>query len=159
MLHVHWNISRQYGLRTTQAQWKHQPEPITETERVKILWDFEIRTDHHIPARRPDIIIVDKEKKETTIIDVAVPDDMNIEQKEREKISKYQDLRLEIQKLWNTRAKVVPIVIGALGVTTNNLKHYLEEIPGDHHISSLLKAALLGSAYILRKTLNLPESW
>ena len=37
-----------------------KPEAAIETEEVKILWDFEIRTHHRIPARRPDIVVLDK---------------------------------------------------------------------------------------------------
>ena len=104
-------------------------------------------------------MITDKINKKTLVVDIAIPDDRNIREKEREKIEKYQDLRLEIQRLWNTKAEVIPIVIGALGAHTPKLKTYLDIIPGQHHIPALTKAALLGSAHILRRTLDLPESW
>jgi hypothetical protein len=156
---LHKNICDDFGIPTTKRYWMHEPTAVTETEDVKILWDFEIQTDHHITARRPDIIVVDKKKKETLIIDVAVPEDRNICDKEKEKITKYQDLRLEIKKLWNTKAKVVPVVIGSLGAHTSKLNEYIHQIPGTHHLPSLVKAALLGSAHILRKVLDLPESW
>ena len=48
------------------------------------------------------------------IIDVAVPGDARAEQKEKEKIDKYQDLAKELRKLWKVKTRVVPIVIGAL---------------------------------------------
>ena len=126
---------------------------------MKILWNFEIQTDHYIPAKIPNIIIRDKSRKKTTIIDIAVPEDRNIQQKEKEKIDKYQDLRLEVKRLWNCQAEVVPVVVGALGSTTPKLKRYLSSIPGEHRIPQLTKAALLGSAHILRRILDLPESW
>ena len=44
-----------------------QPESIWENEMLKILWDFEIQTDHLIPARRPDLGLINKKKKELTI--------------------------------------------------------------------------------------------
>jgi hypothetical protein len=50
---------------------------VTETEEVKILWVFEIRTDRVIPARRPDIVVLDKEEWKLTVKDVAVPSDAN----------------------------------------------------------------------------------
>ena len=56
--------------------WLHKPQSVIETEKVKILWNFEIRTDHIIPARRPDdMVVIDKETKTATIIDVAVAAD------------------------------------------------------------------------------------
>ena len=43
-------------------------------ETHKILWDFEIEADHLISARRPDLMIVNKEKKTTCrIVDFAIP--------------------------------------------------------------------------------------
>ena len=96
---IHRPICNEYGIPVEDQYWKHMPLAVTETDQVKILWDMEIRTDHHIQCRRPDIVITDKIKKKTMIIDIAIPDDRNIQMKEQEKISKYQDLRLEVQKL------------------------------------------------------------
>lgn len=132
---------------------------VTENVKVKILWDFEIRTDRRIQCRRPDIITIDKEKGEALIVDIAIPEDRNLMTKEREKIDKYQDLRLEIQRLWNVRTRVIPVVIGAMGAHTDKLSGYLDTIPGTHRKAELIKAALLGSAHILRRILDLPESW
>ena len=42
-------------------------ESVLENEKHKILWDFEIQTDHLILARRPDLVIVNKKKKKRTI--------------------------------------------------------------------------------------------
>lgn len=64
---------------------------------------------------------------------------------------KYQDLRLEVQKIWNVNAKVVPLVGGALGAITNNLESYLGHILGNHEVRPLVKKTLLGSANILRQ--------
>ena len=155
---LHHGICKQHNIQTAERTWMHQPEAVTETEEVKILWDFEIRTDRIITARRPDIVVIDKATRTATIIDVAVPNDHNIKAKEQEKVEKYQDLRLEIQRLWNVKAQVVPVVIGALGSTTSDLPKHLEKIPGRHRPAALVKAALLGSSHILRKTLDLPES-
>ena len=156
---VHRSICEVYNIKVARQPWHHVPEPVVETDNVKILWDFEIRTDRRITARRPDIVIIDKKKKTGLIIDIAVPEDRNISHKEKEKIEKYQDLRLEIKKLWNVKTNVVPVVIGALGAHTGRLNEYLDQIPGKHNLPQLVKAALLGSAHILRRTLDLPESW
>jgi hypothetical protein len=55
----------------------------------------------------------------TTIIDMAILADRNIKDKETEKVTKYQDLIIEIQKLWNVKAKLVPVV-GESGVVWEN---------------------------------------
>ena len=41
----------------------HNPAPVLENDMHKLLWDFNIQTDHLIPARRPDLIIINKKKE------------------------------------------------------------------------------------------------
>ena len=125
---------------------------------LKVLWDFEVRTDRIVTARRPDLIVVDKQEKTAKIIDVAVPLDKNVRAKEEEKVQKYQDLKLEIQRLWNVKAEVIPVVIGALGAVSTNLENHLQRIPGGHDMRKLIKQGVLGSAHILRRVLDLPGS-
>ena len=79
-----------------------KPDPVIENENVKVLWDFDIQTDKPIAARRPDIVVHNKQSGETHLIDIAVPGDHNVKDKEVEKIQKYEDLRLEIERLWKT---------------------------------------------------------
>ena len=45
--------------------------------------------------------------------DVAIPGDRNVIKKEAEKILKYKDLTTEIQCIWNVKAKVMPVILGA----------------------------------------------
>ena len=62
------------------------------------------------------------------IIDVAYPSDVNVAKKEYEKVSKYGGLRVEVAIRWNLEAKVVPIVVGSLGMVSNNMVGILEEV-------------------------------
>ena len=73
------------------------------------MWDFSIQTDHVIEARRPDLVVVDKERN-CKITDFAVPGDSRIEEKEKDKIGKYQELGRELQKIWNVKVKIIPLV-------------------------------------------------
>ena len=58
-----------------------------QNEEVKILWDFKIQTDKHLAYNIPDLTEV--EKKQMSLIDVAITGDSRIDQKEVEKIIKY----------------------------------------------------------------------
>ena len=69
-----------------------------ESENSKILWDFTVQCDRKIEARRPDIVFIDKNEKEVVIIEVAIPGDDGVKDKELEKLEKYQLLKMKLQK-------------------------------------------------------------
>ena len=81
------------------------------------MWNFSIQTDHVIEARRSDLVIVDKKERSCKIIDFPIPGDSRIEEKEKDKIEKYQDLGRELQNIWNVKVKIIPLVVGSLGAT------------------------------------------
>ena len=72
------------------------------------MWGFSIQIDHVIEARRPDLVVVDKKERSCKIIDFAFPGDGRIEEKEKDKIEKYQDLGRELEKIWNVKMKIIP---------------------------------------------------
>ena len=113
---IHRELCKECGVECSDKWYEHSPKSIEENEEVKLLWDFTIQTDREIHHRTPDIVIQKKkEVKETIIVDIAVPGDGNVRQKETEKYEKYQDLAREIKRIWKSRTKVVPVVVGALG--------------------------------------------
>ena len=75
--------------------------------------------------------------------------------KELEKMIKYQDMRLQVQKLWNVKAIAIPVVVGAFGTVSEELENRLKTIRISIVISCLQKAALLATAFILRKVLGI----
>ena len=85
--------------------------------KVTILWNQQVQTDRTIPNNKPDIIIRDNEKGPCVLIDVAISGERNVIKKEAEKILKYKykDLTIEIQRMWNVKTKVIPVIIGATG--------------------------------------------
>ena len=75
-----------------------------------ILWNQQVRTDTTIHNNKPDVIISNdlKKKKETRVlVDVAIPGDRNVMEKEAENILKYKDIIIEIQLMWNVKATVL----------------------------------------------------
>ena len=153
--HVHWHLCRIKGFDTNEKWYLHQPEKVLENEHTKILWDFNVQTDRYIEHRRPDIILIDKESRECSVIDVAIPGDHNIDNKEVEKITKYSDIIIEIQKMWNVKATCIPIVVGALGSVPKKLTYFLDQLKIKYDIGTIQKTAILGSAHILRKVLSI----
>ena len=124
--------------------------------KIIIMWDFTVPCDRKIKARRPDIVFVDKKEREVVIIDVAIPGDDRVKDKELEKVEKYQLLKDEIAKVWQMRKViVVPVVIGAIGAVSVNFKEYMRRIGVKVRWEVIQKTALLGTAKILRKVLSL----
>ena len=137
----------------------HNPAPVLENATHKLLWDFNIQTDHLIPARRPDLIIINKQKKKKKkrtckIVDFAVPADHRIKLKEYEKRDKYLDLARELRKLWNMQVTIIPIVIGAFGTVTKRLLKGLEDLEVCGRVLTIQTTALLRTARILRRILE-----
>jgi hypothetical protein len=87
------------------------------------------------------------------LIDVTISGDRNVIKKEAERILKYKDLTIEIQRMWNVKTKVIPVIIGATGTISKSFRKYGSNIPGKHEVKELQKTAVLGTAHILRKVL------
>jgi hypothetical protein len=61
---------------------------------------------------------------------------------------------IELQRMWNAKTKVVPVITRATGTIPNSFRKYLSSIPGKHSIMELQKTAILGTAHILQKELR-----
>ena len=118
------------------------------------MWDFSIQTDHVIEAPRPDLVVVDKERS-CKIIDFAVLGDSRIEDKEKNKIEKYQGLGRELQKTWYVKVKIIPLVEGSLGTIPQQFGNRLKQIGITVETAQVQKTDLLGKARILRKVLEI----
>ena len=116
-----------------------------------------IQCDHIIEARRPDIVVVEKDSNKAIIVDIASPWDHRVYEKESEKVEKDQDLKREIRKLWGTRrVEVILVVVDALSAVSKRLNTWLDNLGITINMGLLQKTALLGTARILGKVL---ESW
>ena len=141
----------------TEKWYEHVPEGVVENEEVKVLWDINVQCDNVIEARRPDItVIFDKKERKGIIIDIAVPADVRVGENKREKVEKYQDLKREIGRLWKFKmVEVVPVVIGALGSVTKGFDRKIGKLGIPFNVGVMQKNALLGTARILRKVLEM----
>ena len=115
---LHLNICKETGVQLDKKCWyEHVPKSV-ETSRggkVNILWDQQVKTDRTIPNNKPHIKICDNEKGTCMLIDSGISGDRNLIKNEAEKILKYKDLTIDIQRMWNVKTKVIPVIIGATG--------------------------------------------
>ena len=138
----------------------HNPAPVLENDTHKLLWDFNIQSDHLISARRPDFMIINKKKKKKkkkkeNLQNYRLCWD-RIKLEECEKRDWYLDLARELKKLWNMKVKIIPIVIGAFGMVNKGLLKGSEALEGGGRVETIQTTAELKTARILRRV---PETW
>jgi hypothetical protein len=63
------------------------------------------QTNKTIPNNKPDVITRDNEKGIRMLADIEISEDSNVIRKEAEKILKYKDLTIEIQRRWSVRKR------------------------------------------------------
>jgi len=135
--------------------YEHVPKSveINQAGKVTILWNQQVQTDRTIPNNKPNVIIRDNEKGACMLMDVAISGDRNVIKKEGEKSLKCKDLTKKIQRMWNVKTKVIPVITWATGIISKSFRKYVSNIPGKHEVKELQKTAILGTAHILRKVL------
>ena len=60
---VHWEVCRKSGVHVSKNWYGHEAEAVIENNKCKILWDCEVQTNLVIKEGRPDLVVVDKEKR------------------------------------------------------------------------------------------------
>ena len=150
---IRWELYKKLKSEHTNKWYMHNPEFVSG-EWHKLLWSFEIQTDHFILARRPDLIIINKKERTCWIVGFAVSADHRIELKEYEKRDNYLDLAREFKKLRNMKVTIIPIVIGAFGTVTKGLVQGLEDLEITWLVETIQTTALFRSARILRRVLK-----
>ena len=59
---VHWVISKKNRLEHSEKWYEHVPEGAVENEEIKVLWDIDIQCDNLTEVRRPELIVIQKER-------------------------------------------------------------------------------------------------
>ena len=80
-----------------------------------------------------------------------------VELSRRRKIrkKKYQELQRELQKIWNIKLKIIPLVVSSLGAIPKQFGNRLKQIGIVALTAQVQKTILLGTARILRKVLEI----
>ena len=121
---IHWKICQHYKGPHSKNWYKHEPQ-----KNLTILWDFSFYVDRKRQANKPDITKKDHKEKTCKLIDFTFPMDINIRTEKFEKLSKYKDLRTEIELMWQLKTSIIPTVADALGLVKKGTAKYLEKTP------------------------------
>ena len=114
-----------------------------------------IHTDRTIAANRPDTELKNKRDKTCLLIDMTIPLDTNTSVKTTEKLTKYKDLEIEVERMWGLKTTTVPVVIGALGTVKKDMENHTNKIPVNINIHGPQKITLLSTAHLLRRVLSI----
>jgi len=93
------------------------------------------------------------------LIDVAISGDRNTIKKEAEKIKKYKDLTIEIQRMWNVKTKVIPVIIGATGTISKSFRKYVSNIPGNHEVKGTTENSHIRHCTHTSESANVEIQW
>jgi hypothetical protein len=112
------------NLGTATTNWySHTHKLVTGHEDITMLWIQWVQTGREVLANRPDITVRNKKDRTCLLIEVAIPSDMNVLLKEAEKKLKYKNLSIEIQRMWNKKCFVKPVIIGDIRIVSRSLKN------------------------------------
>jgi len=159
---VHQKLAKKVGLlKDTVPYYVYDPKTILENDEHTLYWDRTLRTDKTVQHNRPDITFVDKKSKVGYLIDIAVPNNYNLEAKITRKITNYSSLAFEFKRLNRLRrVEVIPLIISVTGVIPKCLHGYLDRIglPSGLFLE-MQKAAVLETCSLVRRFLDLPEEF
>ena len=144
---IHWEMRKKLKFDHANKWYMHNRAPVLENDSHKLLWDFDVQTDHQNSARRPDLIIINKEKKICKIVDFAVPADHRIKLKEYEKRDKEKTMEYEGDNynncewcFWNSSQRITKRTggLGSWRTSGDHPNYYIiengqntEKSPGD----------------------------
>ena len=153
--HMHWKICKEFGTKVKERWYEHEPMTITRKDSITILWDMSIHTDRTIPANQPDIVLKNKKGKTCLFIDTTIPLETNISVNTMEKLNKYKNLEIKVERMWGLKTTTVPVVMGALSTIKKDMENYTNKIPGNINIHELQKITFLSTAHLLRRVLSI----
>ncbi|KAK6026014.1 hypothetical protein OSTOST_08071 [Ostertagia ostertagi] len=167
-------LKKKYGLGSKVTN-THTPH-IVEGDRVKIHWNDRILTTENIRHDRPDIVVKDIRNKKIWIVEIAVPWYTRMIEQETKKVRKYgmnsclpQDteiedyypgpnLKADLQEQHRMTVEIIPIVVGACGECTPNLRKHVRslQLPEDTDwiIERMQTRAILGTHRIIKSHLS-----
>ena len=71
---IHWEMCKKLQFNHINKWYMHNPAPVLVNDSHKLLWDFNIQTDHLIPVRRPDLKIINKKNEKLQNCRLHCPD-------------------------------------------------------------------------------------
>ena len=130
--HMHWKICKEFGIEVKERWYEHEPKTVIENDSVSILWEMSLHTDRTIAANRPDTELKNKRDKTCLLIDMTIPLDTNTSVKTTEKLTKYKDLEIEVERMWGAQNNNSPGCYGSSWHHQEGHGKLLQQNPWQH---------------------------
>lgn len=166
---LYFSIRRKYGI--TVSVNTHRPHTV-EANEVVVYWDTVIPTSEGLKNNRPDLVVWDRRAERIWIIEVSVSWYSRILAQEQRKLGKYAvnstlpedtspddfhpgpNLKAVLQRDRKCRVDVIPIVVGACGEVSPNLRTNIQALqlgddPADL-IEKMQQCAVMGTNRLIK---------
>ena len=155
-LSVYWELCWKYGIGWINNWFEEVPDTVWRSEegQFEIWWDRPIETTVKLEHSRLDVILINQQDKEWTIVEFSVPWDKNVLLNEEEKIQRYIPLPRKPARYMGFPPKLSLFILGSLGTVTNQLKAELTVLGMERISGRLQTSVLIGTHNILRKVMN-----
>lgn len=140
---IHLFLCNKYGLKSSKRIRLHSVQEILANEHVEIRVDTRVKTDVKIQHDRPDILVIDKRRREAVIIEIGITSQDLLKQVETEKLHKYDLLAGEIGLLHGCTTKIIPYVLSWDGIVTICHKGYVKQLGLPDNIESYIATRVL----------------
>ena len=137
-----------FNFEKSEKWYLQNPQTVTENVNQILIWDMNIQCENVIVERKPDFFISNKMENTAIIVDAAITLDNRILTR-KWKIKKNQNIRGEIQRLWNLKKfAVLLLVLGVLGSVTKNIEISVHKMRIKIYLPTAQESTLLGTARI-----------
>ncbi|KAF9762035.1 hypothetical protein NGRA_2263 [Nosema granulosis] len=140
---IHLLMCFKYGIKSTKKLRIHSMQQIVSNKYVKIRVDMFVKTDIKIKHNRPDLIVIDKLKKEILIVEVGITSGDNLQQVETEKLRKYDLIASELSQIYGFKPSIIPYVLTWDGVVTKYHEIYRRRLETSDRIEVYIQSLVL----------------
>ena len=145
---IHLFLCNTYGLIRRKKLRSHSVQETVSNSDVTINVDTRVQTSIKVQANKPDIVVIDKKRKEITLIEVGITSQSQLKTVETEKKRKYDLLANNMGQTHKMKTKIIPWVMTWDGIVTKLHKQYLKELG----INQTLEAYM--QSIVIKKTLE-----
>ena len=103
---IHLLLYNKFGITRRKKLRSHSVQEVVSNQNVEIRVDTRVQTSVKIQANKPDIVVIDKKRKEIIIIEVGITSQDQLLNVETEKKRKYDVLANELGMMYKSKTKL-----------------------------------------------------